>query len=224
MPATPPITPPTTCCWTGERLLLFPPPPPDAEPDPEVAAAPPEVIEGEPVAPAPGGKESDEVADETDAVPVVKEPDESVKVVENSPNVYVLVPPLPPVLITVAPVGVALATKAGSVTRSVPLIKDTSKVDVAVTVTVPSSLLLGVMVPLEFPEMGGSVELELDVKDVMVDVFGKVVLREVVATEPVAPPVAMVEFETGGMVTETAVVKAPTSVNETTATVVATGT
>jgi hypothetical protein len=106
----------------------------------------------------------------------------------------------------------------------VPLIREISNVEVAVTVTVRSSVLVVVVdiVPLT----GGS-RVELVVTEVIVDVSGNNgVVEDVIVpwTESLPVPVAVVPLEIPGMVTETVIVKEPTSVKETTAPVVATGT
>jgi hypothetical protein len=113
----------------------------------------------------------------------------------------------------------------GSVAIRVPLIREISKVDVAVTVTVRSPELVvdPVMVPLALPE-----KVEVELVDVIVDVSPGdwVIGGEVTVSwaESVALPVMLVVFEMPGIVMETAVVNVPTSVKETTALVVAAGT
>jgi hypothetical protein len=108
----------------------------------------------------------------------------------------------------------------GSVAMIVPLINDTSKVDVAVTVTVCSSVLvvISATVPLTVSDSVRGGEVELEVKDVMVDESP----RE--PDDVIVEPVEVVLFDMGGMVTDTAVVNEPTSVRETTAPVLAAGT
>ena len=161
---------------------------------------------------------------------VVRLPDEPVEAVVDSPKVNVSDALLLLELVIWAVLVCVELPKFVPVAMMVPLIKETSKVEVAVTVTVRSNeVVVGIdIVPLT-SERGREIVLELDIDDVIIDpssdvdgvAGGEVIVSWV---ESVALPVMMVEFdETPGMVTDTAV-RVPTSVKETTAPVVATGT
>ena len=109
--------------------------------------------------------------------------EESVELEVTSPKVNVLeaLQLLDAVLSTLL-VLVELPAKYGSVARTVPLMRDTSKVDVAVTVTVrPSGLVVGIItVPLIASERTGGLEVELVINEVVVDMSpaGSVVFEE----------------------------------------------
>jgi hypothetical protein len=109
-----------------------------------------------------------------------------------------------------------------SVAMTVPLIRESSNVEVAVTVIVRSVLVGGVdIVPFE-----ASDKVEKMDEEVIVEVSSGgngVVTGDVIVCcdESVALPMTVVSFDMPGMVTDIAVVIAPTSVRETTAPVVA---
>lgn len=201
--------------------MLPPPPPPESELELDVAAAS-DVVVGVSLAPAaPVANPKVLVLCEK----VVEKPSAVfVDVGESSPKVKVLEIEL--VVTCTLLVVVGLVTIYGSVAMRVPLIKESSNVDVAVTVTVrsPEVVSEAVVVPL----VGGMVVCDVVNDEVIVDVSptGGVVTGDVMVPwdESVALPVTTVPFEIPGMVTETAVVIDPTSVKETTAPVVATGT
>jgi hypothetical protein len=211
IPATPPTTPPTTDCWVGVRPVLLPPSPSESDPELEVAAAS-DVVDGD-VEAAPTERNVGSGVEV--ARPSLKTVEKSDEVDGRSPNANVR-----EALWEDVRLAVLVMAENGSVAMTLPLMRESSMVDVAVTVTVRSSVAVVVVPLIETRPL----VLELLVYEVIVDESMNEELELVMVAESVGPPEMLVLLEMPGMVTEMAVLMEPMSVRETTEPVVAAGT